>query len=1298
MCVDSTSAPFCSSHPARLASLALTFGATVLAGTAQAAPQPLDLPNVPIYLGQAAVPNLFINIDDSGSMNSELLLVRRFQNCAYDVNAWGGECDGDSTGDTTMDAWNADPDVNSDAETIDFEYIFDTPDNREDYGCTRFNRTGYPGSGTNDDRGAAWSCVQEHGEDVLYRQDWRYRTAPINVVFFDPNIDYQPWPDVVQIYDDQPFDAARSHPHPNATYVSYGHWSGLEGYDFKFDLGSYQGSPEGDGFFYDVWIDDGGFEDSRPKATGGTDYVPGANGIVDLWDSHLRVTVSDAAVIVVKVTYAPDENGLNESVVAPTAAEIALATGGKSDAELRQDIANWFTYYRRRKRVANGSLARALTSQPDLNYGLSYINKFEGPSSEKSSRPFLPIPTPFNAMVDTMLAFDRNSGTPLRGGYEMVGKYFEGTLDVNGSVQPSPITSQCQKNFQLMLTDGMWTDDSSSDVWFSPGDDDGDGYSSTLADIAKYYYDNDLAPGLADEVPTDDFDTASHQHINLLAVAFGVATKWKDGDGDGWPDQDDDGVPLGFAPAESDTWGACSPWSSTTCRMDDAWHGAYNSRGAFYDAQNPQQLEDALIAALDLAASAVSSSAAVTVEGGSASDDRLVFQALFATEGWSGDLLALDAEDLRNGTRTIEWSAGDWLDSQSDSWFQGTRNIVTSERTTTTPTTALTATGRDFVWSSPDGLTSDQQDALNRDSGGTVDNNGASRLLFLRGSKQDEVGAGGADLFREREHRLGDIINSAPVFVGPPHDPLNVDSAFQSFASSNAGRNPVVYVGANDGMLHAFDAATGAELFAYVPAALIDRLPRLSALSYDHRYYVDGHVAVADVEIGGSWRTVLVGFNGHGGQSMYVLDVTDPTSFDRSDVLFELSDLDDPDLGYVIGQQAQIRKMENGKYAAIFGNGYNNTENDGRVPARALAPGADLNDGLQDAEILFNEGSAALFVVYLDGSGYAKLDTGSVGTTTPNGLSAPSAIDWDGNGAVDHVYAGDLNGDVWSFDLTAANDASWSVGYSGLPMFDGSADQPITTRPAVAVHPEGRAQGTLVYVGTGKYLERSDDAQVGVPAQAIYAVNDRQLDGTSQPSLSVASLEARTLADSGSGRVLSGADIDWSTDRGWWVALPDAGERIIQRPVLRNDRVFMVSSTPAPGECTFGGSSWLMAFDAGSGLHPGGTAVIDADGDGDVDDDDLAAPSCPGCDADPMVGTEFDELSTQPSFEFVPEIPVDNSGNPIGFFPPRPGTPRGCGTGARDYAHLAHSDGNVSSTAVDPGALPCGRASWRQLK
>lgn len=590
--------------------------------------------------------------------------------------------------------------------------------------------------------------------------------------------------------------------------------------------------------------------------------------------------------------------------------------------------------------------------------------------------------------------------------------------------------------------------------------------------------------------------------------------------------------------------------------------------GAPYYATDPASLNAALGNVFSNIISRSGASAAVALNSGYVSLGNQVYQARFNSADWSGDLLSvpltssgtLPTDLINNAT----WRAAVTIGNQT-----ATNRVIITEK-------ASTGTGIPYRWpvnqASPTTNEMDvaQTTPLNiNPNSSTSDGLGASRLAFLRGDRTLE-----GTTFRTRSTVLGDIINSSPVLVGPPSATM-VDSTYLAFKTAQASRPTIVYVGSNDGMLHGFNATTGAEVLAYVPNEPMANLNQLTSPSYAHMYFVDGSPNEGDVYYNNAWHSVLVSSFGAGGRGIFSLDVTNPGSFSEANASqifkFEFTEAQDTDVGYIM-EKPSIVQLNNGKWAAIFGNGYNST----------------------------GTGTATLFIVDIQtGALIKKISTANGSTSSINGLSNPAVIDADGNGTADYVYAGDLNGNMWKFDLTSTNPANWGVAYSGKPLF--SAGQPITETPDVSPNPNG---GYMVEFGTGKYLEVADNTTT--PQNAFYGLWDNGtsvITGTSQ--LQQQTVTSTITGSSTSYRVVSSNTVNYATQRGWYLTFPVLGERSVTDSVITGGKVIFSTLVPSSTSCSYGGTSWLMELDYLNG-YQSPTPVFDTNGDGVINSNDTA--------------------------------------------------------------------------------------------
>ncbi len=380
--------------------------------------------------------------------------------------------------------------------------------------------------------------------------------------------------------------------------------------------------------------------------------------------------------------------------------------------------------------------------------------------------------------------------------------------------------------------------------------------------------------------------------------------------------------------------------------------------------------------------------------------------------------------------------------------------------------------------------------------------------------------------YRERDGWvLGDVIHSTPVVVGAPSF-FNTDPDYQTFMQTNRDRPRTIYVGANDGMLHAFSAESGQELWAFVPEFALPKLKVIADTSYCHTYTVDLTPAIRDVKIGSTWRTVLVGGGREGGSAYFALDVTDPTT---PVVLWE-TDL----AGYGDSWSEAEFVRVNDRPVVLVGSGLD--EAGGRAWLNAI----DLETGQQLGNILLSTGSG-----------------GRNMATTPRG------IDMDFDGSTDVVYVGDLLGNLWRFGLADDNDpASWDL----TRLFAGG--RPITAQPTAAFADETTL---FVYFGTGAYLT---DADVTTTDQnSFYCVRD---DGSGD------SYVRADLADQ-----TSDPDSAIGDAAGWFVDLwSGTGERVTERAVVVANNVYFTTFAPSGAACQAGGTSWFYHMHYSTGSTP----------------------------------------------------------------------------------------------------------------
>jgi len=927
-----------------------------------------------------------------------------------------------------------------------------------------------------------------------------------------------------------------------------------------------------------------------------------------------------------------------------------VAVEDMSAAE-QTNFANWYSYYRKRTWVAKRALS-TIIGDSTARMGITTIwSRITEKVADVDN-----ISTPYNStansnkdqLMKSMFSIGASNGTPLRRALETAGEYFE-EAPGTGPILQEAYGGACQQNFAILMTDGVWNGYSpnagNQDANTSSPFDGGlyaDDYSDTLADVAMKYYKNDLQSSLADKVPTNPADTNTAQHLVTYTVAFGVSGTLDDS----------------IEPGDTGWSGWPRPSSNDDETIDDLRHAAYNGRGLFLNAGDPQELISSLNGAVQDIQGRDASASAVSVNTGSISSSTMLFQAEFNSQKWTGKIngipVNLDGSlDLAN------------KESASKVPLHGDRTIVTYDGSAGVP----------FQWAS---LSTAQKVLVN-----TQDT-----LNYTRGDRSQESEQNGS--FRDRSllapslGPLGDIINSAPAYVGNP-DFLYPDSIeakpYSTYRRDPDGdglsttigylelyRTPVLYAGSNDGMLHAFNVdptlkgtpAFGLEIFAYVPTPAMKHLPVIAHKDYRHAYSVDGSPEVADAYFDTSWHTVLVSGMNAGGQGIFALDVSNPNAYTSEDaaaatVLWEFTDDDDADLGFTFGKPT-IAKANNGKWVAIFGNGYNNT-----------------NSTVDDSNV--GSGTALLYIVDLEtGALIKKIDTGINALSTPNGLSTPTTLDSDGDYRADAVYAGDLEGNMWKFDISSADPAQWGVAYltgtTPTPLYTACAEEPCSTtnRQPITVKPQiglnKGATGYLVYFGTGTYFMENDNQNNGL--QSFYAIWDKDTSTLTsfnkfhllqQDIIEEVGVTTANLDDNGNpiviyqrattnfpiywhkdtGLPVDGLDDDLLADThlGWYMDLVNTdggntdgkGERSVSNPMLRDGSIIFVTAVPDQDPCSYGGTSWYMELNSVTGSRPE-TPIIDVDGDGDVDEDDYISTISMGDVA--SSGTSSNSLATSP--------------------------------------------------------------------
>jgi type IV pilus assembly protein PilY1 len=918
-----------------------------------------------------------------------------------------------------------------------------------------------------------------------------------------------------------------------------------------------------------------------------------------------------------------------------------IGPAGCSYAEELQNFANWLQYYRNRRLMAKGSVANAFAKQgPNIRVGFGSINS--RPVVRLGVRDFSnadPANQNRRNFFNDLYTLDNGGDTPLRLATDEVGKYFQTTTADSPYGALNTTKNTCRRSFHILATDGFWNgwpvtgpasqnnDDFSTGSGKTPAKPDGttytysdavppmngndpllgrftlspfkDTHANTLSDVAAYYWRTDLRPDMKNTVSSSARDPAFWQHLTMFTVGLGMKSRSNSVSVNGSgtiPAAQAVGELSGLAglswlvsPRSRDylvnnriaaTWSDPSGGSSGDALSGDLVHTALSARGRYFSATDATSFTNSLSSALAEVADQTLSQSGLASNIQELSTATAIYQATFSPDRWKGYLYAYSQNRL---TGEVQKKPPLWEASEKMLGF-ASRNIATNTGNVV-PGAGNLNQGRNFVWAA---LTSAQQAALQS----------PNILDFLRGDWTGEMDHGGA--LRDRSHTqngagvvgaaLGDIVNSSPV-RGPDaqvsygYDRLPTgDPAGPAYAAF-LGRRSInlsntIFVGANDGMLHAFDTATGIERFAYVPASVYEvprssssgqserKLRMLADPSAEHRFTVDGTPQVGDAYLNRSWKTILLSATGAGSRSIFALDVTNPAAFTPSQVLWEYGEVGnaDNDMGYVLATP-HIARMRNGQWAAVFGNGYDSAN-----------------------------GRAALYIVNLENGELISKIAVPAGVGTGNGLSQPRLL-VNTQREVVAAYAGDLKGNLWKFDLSSPAKTSWKLAFAdGSPLIKAVSTapaggvQPISSMPAITQHPTEK-DAVMVVFGTGKLFEASDNAITGninlSAGQSLYGVWDKigELSGTSRSAL-----EVQTLGPvQASGYTTTSSNpVDWTQKRGWVMDLtPRTGERVHIAPRQVFDVVFFTANTLVDSDpCINEGTGKLIAIDPATGMKP----------------------------------------------------------------------------------------------------------------
>jgi type IV pilus assembly protein PilY1 len=928
-------------------------------------------------------------------------------------------------------------------------------------------------------------------------------------------------------------------------------------------------------------------------------------------------------------------------------------------AEEKRNITNWRTYHNTRMNTAKVGVGTAFSQQTDT-FRLTWMTIQDAApvatiadygfvsgtnSTKKSFYAWLNGLTPAN-------------GTPLRVALDNVGKYYKTTPN-NGPWGNRPWQStstdyatpqlSCRRSYAILTTDGLWNDATpptsvngldrdgvalpaiigsspkgSVTYTFTPGDkteqrsigksdraSGAAGYTSTLADVAFYYWANDLRTDAAmpNNVPMNDNDKYDPfwQNMTTFTVSFGA------------------GGSMTSAQVASAKLGG-TDWSKVTANtpstVDDLIHAAHNGGGDFLEVSDANTFAAKLKEAMAKITARKDSQAGVAASGPTLVAGSKKYVTGFVSGQWWGNISSVALTTL-GGTIT---SAGNWqvvsTDATGNPVVPNVSTIPSYDSRTIVAWKDSTNKAVSFTWANVNvsgglkasGTTTNSDIKL-------IDSMTQGMFNYLRGDRTDENGSG-ASLYRSRRAVLGDIAGSTPLLIRNVRDPgysgLGLPGYVEYLKKKKDRTEGVVLVGANDGMLHAFRESDGVELWAYIPQIVLGKLHQLADINYTHQFFVDGPITEADAYFGTTegWRNLAVAPLGLGGKAVYAvqLDSANPAaSLDTSSVRWEINANATAfsELGHVLAP-IQTGVMNDGRWVGIFGNGY------------------------QSASC-----RSSLFIVNLnDGSLIKKIDaetaTGATSLcagTSKNGLGGARLV-FNADKKIIGAYAGDLQGNVWKFNLEGNASSNWIVGNAGKPLFTAKTSanvvQPITATPEVIKRIDIPLfnPSYMVVVGTGKLHENEDQSSTG--QQAIYGLwdkkgftstTDESITGTANlvAAVTAAPTVSRTVAaditTTSAGLTtfytsVPSRTIDWTVDRGWYLNMTiETGQKVLSPAeqigqVIRVDSV--VPSNPAPSCDQSKARAYSYFIEPLSGACKKQT-TFDTNADGIIDDNDATA-------------------------------------------------------------------------------------------
>lgn len=955
-----------------------------------------------------------------------------------------------------------------------------------------------------------------------------------------------------------------------------------------------------------------------------------------------------------------------------------------------QNFANWFSFYGNRNRAMIAGMTRSLSDVQNMRVGYFRINNRNAVAMRSMSSP-----SDKALLYSDLIALPASGSTPNLAAVDHIGRQFQ-RIDAE-----APIQLACQKNAGMLFTDGYSNQGSPGapavtglGAPFDPTP------ANSMAAIATKYYQTTLRTGTnfpegrvpvpsgcSAANPDPRLDCNANLHMNFYGITLGARGTIFN------PDVDRD--PF-VGPAIN--WPGHNDNQPTT--VDDIWHATINTRGEFINARTPNDITAAMRRVLSSVSQGSSPAGSIALTGARIGEGSLAvfpfYEARNNGTDWYGRLTAQAV--TTNSTSGVTTFTDVWEASARIPAAASRTNVWYSTGAAAQPFTAANLGNLGALCSNPAPMSLCTGASLAALGGVSSTLTLTEAVAYLKGDDSLEVERNNNGTLRYRTTRLGDIVNSSPVVSAPTDDygyrslPAPYGASYATYMTSKVTstdtnfRRPMVYAGANDGMLHGFDGRTtalgGVERFAFIPQSVLGHMGNLlfpydPAASGDqrfqHRYYVDGPLAVSDAYYGGGWKTVLVGSTGAGAKGVFGLNLSGVSrasgSFAAGDRLWEVNGSHTDaavrnSIGHVLGRPVIVpvktrtaAGVETISWRAIFGNGYNSTTNQAvlflvdigtgavtRIPATEAGAPAGAN-GLGNVVVLDR------FAANTDGA-----------------LTLPGR-----DGFADTVYAADQKGAVWKFDLRSPNPASPTVPLFTSRVYTSGAEantrQPILGGLTATA---GRNGGVMLFFGTGSFSFEGDP--VDATGQSLYGILDSALGQPATP-MTRANLLAQSITTTLGGVRTTTANVPGAGSRGWYIDLPER-ERFVGYPRVENGVVFMPTYAPVSAlQCSNAGLNWLYGLNALSGAASLSSVSFDRPGG-----------------TSPGVGTGAISLDT-PGTAPVKDVAI--------FSAPRLAPLASTATAAELAAALDAQCSMVVQVAGAPTMYlkrPCGRQSWRQIQ